>query len=519
MESTIKKIVIVGGGTAGWMTAAAMAHFFGKYIDIELIESDEIGTIGVGEATIPHLRFFNSTLGIDEQEFIKRTSATFKLGIEFADWEDIGKSYIHPFGSFGHSQDEIDFFQAWLKQHEAINEQTCDLFNYSLPVVLAKKNRFTPPTQDTSSILSNYSYAYHIDASQYAQLLKEYSQKRGVVRTEGKVIHINQHAESGALRSLKLSDGTTLSGDFFIDCSGFKSLLLGETFKTDFTSWKKWLPCDSALAMPRTHGHSGQIKPYTIAKAHTAGWQWTIPLSHRTGNGFVYSSDFISQELAEECFQANVEGQPLAEIKKLHFEAGYRKNSWQHNCTAIGLSAGFLEPLESTSIYLIQAAIMNLVELMPQRYSEEAPRNEYNYRMNMEYERVRDFLILHYHITNRSDSAFWDYCKHMQIPDSLHERIENYTENGHILSYQEGLFLEPSWIAVLAGQGRLPKQAKAQCNDTMHPAQLNSLKKHIALATDSVMYHSDFLKKIHGDNIDKATHWPPSSMSLYDVFS
>ena len=452
-ENRIRQIAIVGGGTAGWMTAAALAAKLKKSCQITLVESAEIGIVGVGEATVPHIRYFNGSLGIDEAEFMARTKATFKLGIEFRDWARIGDAYIHPFGEFGRGLNGVDFHQYWLKRRQLGDES--EIFEYSLPVVASHAGRFTFPAPG-NSVLSTYGYAYHFDATLYAPYLRAYAEARGVQRVEGIVRDVALRGEDGFIASLLLDNGARIEADLFIDCSGFRGLLIEQTLKTGYEECKHWLPCDRAVAAPcETVEHS---VPYTRSSARDAGWQWRIPLQHRVGNGYVYASDFVSDESARETLLQNLEGAALAEPRVLRFTTGKRRRQWNRNCVAVGLASGFLEPLESTSIYLIQAAVTNLLELFPYKSFDSDGVEEFNRLMEIEYERVRDFLILHYHATERDDSALWNYVRTMPIPDSLAYKIALFRERGHVVKYKTGMFLDRSWQAVYLGQRIIPKR-------------------------------------------------------------
>lgn len=514
----LQKLVIVGGGTAGWMCAAAFSYLFRDLgLQVTLVESEQIGTVGVGEATIPHLRYFNQRLGIDEHEFIRVTRATYKLGIEFIDWGQVGESYIHPFGDFGRKINDVDFLHCWLK---ARNEGfDASLFDFSVPVVACQKRKFAYPSKDQASLLSDYSYAFQIDASAYAAYLREYSEKLGVKRVEGKVQQVVQNRDSGHIEELLLEDGRTVTADFFIDCSGFRSLLLGKTLNVDFEDWSKWLPCDRAIAVPSV-GRSA-IPPYTKAKALSAGWKWTIPLQHRTGNGIVYSSHFMDASEAERLLLDEVEGETLANLNHLSFTAGKRTQSWCKNCVAIGLSGGFLEPLESTSIYLIQAAIMHLAEHFPRCRKFDMAEREFNRLMDLEYERIKDFLILHYHATRRDDSEFWQYCRTMEVPESLQEKMRCFKNIGHIDQYEQGLFLLPSWVAVMVGQGIIPDRYHPLV-DNLDSAELrqflNKFRADVGKKVDSLELHENVLRA-HCEAKEGEHPWPESAMNLYSVFS
>ena len=450
----LENIVIVGGGTAGWMSAAGLSSLLGRTgLNITLIESEAIGVIGVGEATLPHIRFFNEALGIDEAEFMAATSATFKLGIEFNDWGKLGDSYIHPFGDYGLSNNGVAFHHYWRKM---LNDpQTGALDEYSLPIMACRLAKFQPPSNDARSVSSTYRYAYQFDSLKYAPFLRKHSEARGVRRVEGKVVDVNLDPESGNVSSLTLEDGATIAGDLFIDCTGFFGVLIEKALKTGYDSWTDWLPCDRAVAVACKS--SGPLLPYTRATADKAGWRWRIPLQHRTGNGHVYASDFITDEEASRSLVDNLEGEALSAPRFLRFETGKRRKLWNKNCVAIGLSGGFLEPLESTSIYLIQEGITKLIEHFPQRMDFQSDIDEYNRLMDLEFERVRDFLILHYHATTRTDSAFWNYVREMEIPNSLQDKLLLFKERGRVIKYDHGLFLTPSWVAVYLGQGIVPR--------------------------------------------------------------
>jgi tryptophan halogenase len=447
-------VIIVGGGTAGWMTAAALAKLLPSRCDVHLVESEAIGIVGVGEATLPHIRAFNERLGIDEAEFMAATRATFKLGIEFRNWARKGDSYIHPFGTFGRGAGEVDFHHYWVRLREE-GVPVPEIEDFSMAVAMARKNRFDLPDPDPGSIASTFGYAYQFDATLFAPFLRRLAEGLGAKRTEGRIVSVERHGESGDIAAVVLESGERIEGHLFVDCSGFISLLMGRTLGEPFQDWTHWLPCDRAVAMPcRTET---PLAPYTSAIAMDAGWRWRIPLQHRTGNGYVYSSAFISDDEARAALVAAVEGEPLAEPRLLKFKAGRRERSWVKNCIAVGLSSGFLEPLESTSIYLIQAAITGLVELFPEREISPVDRDEFNRLIDLEYDRIRDFLILHYHATERADTPFWDYVRTMDVPDTLEEKIELFRRRGRIVKYREGVFLDASWIAVYVGQRILPQ--------------------------------------------------------------
>ncbi|HEX8553924.1 MAG TPA: tryptophan halogenase family protein [Sphingomonas sp.] len=476
------RVVIIGGGTAGWMTAAAVAGVLNRSIvDVRLIESEEIGIVGVGEATLPHLSAFIARLGIDEAEFMAATNATFKLGIEFRDWARLGDSYIHPFGAFGHDAGGVGFHHYWRRAHGTSGSP---IEAYSLPIVAARANRFAPPVDDPTSLLATFGYAYQFDATRFAPFLRRYSEERGVRRTEGRVVDVTLDSETGFVASVTLADGEVVSGDLFIDCSGFRSLLLGRTLGEPFEDWSRWLPCDRAVAVPC--GSTAPLAPYTTATAMDAGWRWRIPLQHRVGNGYVYASDHLGDDAAAQALLSAIEGEPQAEPRFLRFKAGRRRRSWVGNTIAVGLAGGFLEPLESTSIYLIQLAITTLLELFPERELSAIDRDEFNRVVDLEYDRIRDFLILHYHATERDDTPFWNRMRTMTVPDSLTEKMELFRRRGRVVKYREGVFLDASWIAVYLGQRILP-QAYDPRADAPPPAALAAALDRLRAETEAAV--------------------------------
>lgn len=501
----VNRIIIFGGGTAGWMTAAALGKFLGSsQCQIALVESKEIGTVGVGEATLPHLRAFNQRLGIDELEFMQATQATFKLGIEFVNWGAVGEQYIHPFGDFGREIKKLPFYHYWL--HYKNTGGKLGLEEFSLPILAAKQNKFAFPSDDVNSLFSSFSYAYHIDAGLYAAFLRSFSEALGVVRIEGTAVDIEVAPDSGNIVALNLASGERVEGDFFIDCSGFRSELLAKKMAVGFDDWSAWLPCDRAVAIPCEGQFPGA---YTRATAEAHGWRWQIPLRHRMGNGYVYASHHISDDEALSVLRANLGGQPIAEPNFLRFKAGKRTACWVKNVVAVGLSGGFLEPLESTSIYLIQVAIMKFIQYFRAEGMEESSADEFNKQMQLEFDRIRDFLILHYHATSREDSEFWRYCKNMQVPDDLQFKMQLFKSASKIVEYDHGLFLEPSWVAVYLGQGVMPKNVDLRAS-YMQPDELISamanLNHHLVNAVDAMPLQVDFLagleqylaKKQHG---------------------
>jgi len=491
----IKSVAIVGGGTAGWMTAAGLASLLVELnLDIKLIESEQIGTVGVGEATLPHIRFFNQKLGIDENVLMKATKATYKLGIEFNDWGEIGDSYIHPFGDYGTPVNGSDFHHYY--SHAKNLNSKAHIDQFSLPVIAARHNKFQRPHTDTSNLLSNFGYAYQFDAGLYAKFLREFCEERGVKRLEGRVETVSQNNENGNIQSVILESGEEIFADFFIDCSGFRGLLISQTLETPYRDWTNYLPCNRAVTAACEP--VGETLPYTRATAKSSGWQWRIPLQHRIGNGYVYSSEFMEAEEAEASMIADLEGPQTSEPKHLKFTTGQRENAWVKNCVAIGLSGGFLEPLESTGIYLIQEAVTNFIELFPVDTDYAIERDEYNRIMDIEFERVRDFLLLHYVATKRDDSPFWRYLTSMRLPDSLTHKIELFKSSGRVVNYDTGAFKEPSWLAVYYGQNIIPQNGHPltqtiEENDLKH--LLNARSSEIINAVNAMQNHDDFIDK------------------------
>ncbi|MEN0036596.1 MAG: tryptophan halogenase family protein [Cellvibrio sp.] len=488
-------IIILGGGTAGWMTAAALVKMLpSSNYSITLVESEQIGTVGVGEATIPHIRQFNKFLEIDENDFIRATNATYKLAICFEDWGKLGDRYFHPFGSFGHDISGIEFQHYWLKLRE--KNMAAAISEYSLACVAAMNHKFDYPSTDDESLLSTYTYAFHIDAGLYARYLRNYAETKGVVRREGKVVDVVTNPVNGFIESIKMESGETIQGDFFIDCSGFASVLIEKTLKTGFEDWSQWLPCNRAIAIPSENVSTPA--PYTRATARDAGWQWCIPLQHRSGNGYVYSNNFISDDEALVTLLKNLDGKPVAEPNHLKFIAGRRKKSWNKNCVAIGLSSGFLEPLESTSIYLVQMAILKFLEFVPGKTVDPVLQHEFNRALELEYCRIRDFLILHYHATTRDDSPFWRYCQAMDIPDDLKRKMQLFKKTAHVEKYQQGLFMTPSWIALYFGQGIYPEAYDSRLEKYSHgeiQQYTSALHKDIAQTVQSMPMASSILAK------------------------
>ena len=482
-HSKIRRIVIVGGGTAGWMAAAvASRNLAPGYCEIELIESAEIGTVGVGEATIPPIVTLNRLLGLDEDEFVRRTQATFKLGIQFRNWGSLGNEYIHPFGTYGADLDGLHFHQHWLRLRDQPGVGEIDL--YSLPISAIKAGRFVRTSDDPRHVHSRMAYAYHFDASLYGAYLREQAMARGVVRTEGKIVDVTLNGENGFVHSVTLEDGRQVEGDLFIDCSGFRGLLIEQALKTGYEDWSHWLPMDRALAVPCEA--VGEPTLYTRSTAHDAGWQWRIQLQHRTGNGHVYCSAFTTDEAAHDTLLANLDGKPLADPRPLRFVTGRRKKAWNRNVVALGLASGFLEPLESTSIHLIQSGVTTLMSLFPDKGFSEADTNKYNTLMREEYEHARDFVLLHYHASDRDDSAFWRHVRATDIPDSLKERIDLFRSRGRVMGRHEDLFAHTSWVAVMLGQGITPEYHDPMAEQSPVPAMLERLAQIRAVIRNGV---------------------------------
>jgi tryptophan 7-halogenase len=493
----IRSVVIVGGGSAGWMTAAALAKSFGRLLDVTLVESEEIGIIGVGESTVPHLRDFNSLLEIREAEFVRQTKGTFKLGIQFNDWRRVGDSYIHGFGTIGRGLGLLDFHQYWLKARQLGLAK--DIGNYSINTLAAVQGRFAVPPADVppGSPLSDIVHAYQFDAGLYARFLRTYAEGRGARRIEGKVVAVMQNGASGFVESVRLESGATVAGDLFVDCSGFRALLIGGTLGSPYRDWTNWLPLDRAIAIPCEKVEAPT--PYTRVTAHDAGWQWRIPLQHRTGNGYVYSSRFASDDAASAALLERLDGKPLADPSKpIRFMAGKREKLWDKNVVAIGLAGGFLEPLESTAIYLAQAGIFRLVQLFPRRDFDPSLERTYNAQTQFEYERVRDFLILHYCATERDDSELWRYCRSMTLPDSLSEYMSLFADAGRFYRNGTELFAATSWVQVMLGQGITPRNYHPVVDwvsDADLKAFVEGTEKVIARCVAAMPTHAEFIAR------------------------
>ena len=489
----IRDVVVVGGGSAGWMAAAALSGLVGRRVEeIVLVESAEIGTVGVGEATLPTLRAFNGTLGLDEIEFIRNTQATFKLGIEFQGWNP-GRTFFHGFSDFGPDLRGVSAHQLWLKTRAAGDDRS--YADYSISSVAAGLGRFAPPIPDRGSVLGSYSYAFQFDATAYAAYLRGFAERRGVRRIEGRIVDVRLRPDDGFIEAVLLQDERAVSGDLFIDCSGFAALLIERTLHAGFEDWSKWLPCDRALAV--ACARSGEPSPYTSSIAHRAGWQWRIPLQHRTGNGHVFCSSYIGEDEAAATLLGNLDGEALAAPRLLKFAAGRRLESWKRNCVALGLAGGFVEPLESTSIHLVESGIGRLIELFPDQGFEPKLADEYNRLMKRSYESIRDFLILHYHASSR-EGEFWRYCRNVTIPDALRHQIELFRAGGVVALYDSGAFAEPSWVALYFGLGLFPRRHDPMADlidDAALSRELQRRARIVGAAAQSLPTHGAFIDR------------------------
>lgn len=490
-QSSPLDIVIAGGGSAGWIAAATFARFLGNRASITLVESDEIGTVGVGEATIPQIHNLIIGLGLEQADFVRRTNATFKLGIEFVDWTGKGRSYTHSFGQSGRAVGLIPFRQLWLRGR-ALGVAK-DFGEYAFNIAAARLGRMSTGT--ATNTIPELSYAYHFDASLFARMLRGYSEERGVKRIEGMILDIERDSEDGDIKALTLNGERRIAGSFFLDCTGFRSLLLGKTLGVNYLDWSNWLPCDSALAVPCEA--SDAFRPYTQALSRPAGWQWRIPLQHRTGNGHVYCSKFMSDDEAAATLLANLDGAPIADPRPIRFTSGRRETFWSHNCVALGLAAGFMEPLESTSIHLVQSAVARLLNLLPGDLGQTASAREYFNRLSAtEWARVRDFITLHY-FANEREGDFWDLCRNMVLPDTLIEKITLFREAGFVVREEEELFLDESWGQVMIGQDIMPDSwsplADNVAGEDIGPF-LESLAKSYRVKAESLPTHREFVE-------------------------
>jgi len=493
----VQRIVVVGGGTAGWMAAATLAKTLGRVVSIHLVESDEIGTVGVGEASVPHLRWFNTQLlGLDEADFVRQVKGTFKLGIQFRDWARLGDAYFHGFGQPGQGLGAVPFHHYWLKLHQDGRVPSIDDYSLQSAAAIAGKFLNGAPNLPPNSPLHSVVYAYHFDAGLYARYLRGYSEKLGVRRTEGKIVDVSRRGDDGFIEAVVLQGGERIEGDFFIDCSGFRGLLIEETLQTGYVDWSHWLPCDRAIAVPTAS--PGPPLPYTRATARRAGWQWRIPLQHRIGNGHVFSSRFMSEDEATAELLRNLDGETLLAPRVLRFTTGMRRKFWNGNVLALGLASGFMEPLESTSIVLVQMGITRFVEMFPGDGVDTVSSDRYNALLTFEYERIRDFLILHYHATERDDSAFWNYCRTMPIPDSLQNIMDLFRRSGLFFRNGEELFALSSWVQVMLGQRIVPARHHAaveQMPDAEVVQFVGNVREVIAACVQAMPTHQAFIDR------------------------
>lgn len=490
----IRDIVIVGGGAAGWMAAASLSHFLkAAGVRITLIESSEIGTVGVGEATIPPIMDFIRVLGLDEGQLIRRCNATFKLAIRFKDWLEPGSDFFHPFGQTGYPLEGVDFSAWWLSRY--ICSRAARLEDYSLMATAAEAGRFSRPLRDHNSPLAQITYALHFDASLFADFLRTWATERGVSRIDAKISGAELDGKTGFIRGVRLEDGRFIPGDLFIDCSGFRGLLIEEALGTGYEDWRRWLPCDRAVAVQSTR--TGPAATYTLATAKSAGWQWRIPLQHRMGNGYVYCSEHIDDDAATLALMGSIEGEAISTPRTLRFIAGRRKKFWSGNCVALGLAQGFLEPLESTSIHLVQRGLALLLKLFPDRRFNEAEQDQYNAMLGFEYERIRDFILLHYLPTRRDDSSFWRHVREIEPPESLARRIRLFRSHGRVIREDNELFPVQSWLYIFMGQQMKPELADPLVrglDPAVVDAHLDALRSLIARCASAMPLHEDFIR-------------------------
>jgi tryptophan 7-halogenase len=500
-DNRVRDIAIVGGGTAGWMAAAILARRLARESStIRIIESPEIGTVGVGEAAIPPIRLFNNALGIDEDDFLRKTKGTIKLGIEFRDWSRLGQEYFHPFGLPGTRPEQVSLHQDWLRLRQLGERSNFEDFSFN--TVAAHLGRVGALGNDEDPLSPVFAYAYHFDASLYARYLREYAQARGAQRLERKVVNVELRSEDGFIRALQLDDGQRLEADLFIDCSGFRGLLIEQALNTGYEDWTHWLPCDRAVAVPCES--SGALTPFTRSTARAAGWQWRIPLQHRIGNGYVYCSRFISDDEAAATLLANLDGKAAAEPRLLRFTTGRRKKFWNKNCIALGLASGFVEPLESTSIHMIQKGLTHLLNFFPDRDCAAVMADEYNRLAIGEYDRIRDFIILHYKATQRRGQPLWDYCGNMDIPEALAYKLAMFRNSGRVVKYAGDLFAAPNWVAVFMGQEVWPQHYDPlvdQRDVADVRANLERIRNSIRRAAEAAPRHDEYLAQHCHDDV------------------
>ena len=500
-DTRIRDVVICGGGTAGWIAAAAMAKLLPAHVRIRLIESDEIGTVGVGEATIPQIRRLNAVLGIDEDAFVRETKGTFKLGIEFANWGGQGERYLHTFGDVGVGVAGLGFHHYWLRARAEglVPDDALGYWDYSLHQAAANKGRFGRMERVGNTSMTGLAYAFHFDAGLYAKLLRTYAEGRGVARTEGRIADVTLRGADGHVESVRLADGQVIAGDLFVDCSGFRGLLIGDALEVGYDDWSEWLPANGAWAVPCAR--TDPLLPYTRATAHEAGWQWRIPLQHRTGNGHVFAEGFTDEGAALDRLLGNLDAEPLAEPRRLRFTTGRRRRFWERNVVALGLSAGFLEPLESTSIHLIQSGVNRLIELFPDKRFDASLLAEYERQQGQEFALIRDFLVLHYKQTRRRDTPFWRHCAEMAVPDSLAAKMALFARGARLYREPDDLFREASWVQVMMGQGLMPEGYHPMA-DRLSAEQLTGMladvRRIVGQATDRLPGHADFVGRLAG---------------------
>lgn len=492
MPNPIRKVVIAGGGTAGWMTAALLKKVLGTSVSIELVESEQIGIVGVGEATIPPIQTFNRFLGIDEKAFLRETHGTIKLAIKFENWRKPGESYFHTFGAPGTTMGFCSFHHYWLKAKQAGLTQS--FWDFDLNYLACEQGRFNKI--NTQNPLYDMPYAYHFDSALYGQFLRRFAEQQGVTRTEGMIAHIQQDNQSGYITALQLTDGRQISGDLFIDCTGLRGLLIRQTLGVEYEDWSHWLPADSAQAVPSERFET--TLPYTRSIAHDCGWQWRIPLTHRNGNGIVYSSRFTSDEQASQTLMNNLDSEALDSPRTIRFNTGRTVQQWCKNVVAIGLSSGFLEPLESTSIHLIQSGIIRLMKMFPNHGISPAMVDMYNAESKDEFETIRDFIILHYHVNERDDSDFWRAMRAMTIPDRLAQKIEAFKETAAIFNEQNDIFRDASWVQVMMGQGLYPADQHGAVNAMDTPTLLSAMQQIYQAKqqpVSSLLGHDEFIER------------------------
>ncbi len=490
----VTRVAILGGGSAGWMAAAALSQAFQGSLAIRVVESEAIGTVGVGEATIPQMRAFNHALGLDEDEFLRRTQGTFKLGIEFVDWGQRGERYLHTFGGVGRDMGLVPFHHFWVRMRNQGKAQALEA--YALNSLACEERRFAReahPIRGTGAAIP-LSYAYHFDAGLYAATLRQISEGRGVQRTEGQVVQVLQRPTDGFVAALVMASGEHIEADLFIDCSGFRGVLIEDTLHTGYDDWSHWLPCNRAVAVPCASVQP--LTPFTRATARSAGWQWRIPLQHRIGNGHVFCSEHISEDEATAQLMSSLDGPPLADPRLLRFTTGKRRQMWHKNVVAVGLASGFLEPLESTSLYLVQSSLSRLIQFFPQTDFHQPDIDEHNRQADEEFERIRDFIILHYHLTRRDDSPFWRQMQTQSVPETLRMKMQAFAHAGHLHPAHRDLFSDPSWLQVMVGQGLLPKRhhpLAEQLSDAECAFFLQHVHQHLAGIAQSLPTHGDFV--------------------------